>query len=295
MSKILVSGLINVEITCKIDKFPIEYQPIDYNFFGVNMAVAGVGYNVAKNLTALGDDIDITSMVGDDPASLLVRDETNKMNADRYITKSLSQTPSSVVLYDKSGTRRIYCDLKDIQEKEYNYDSINISEYDIACVCNINYSRPLLKAAKKAGVPIATDVHVLSDINDEYNKEFMENADILFMSNEAVKGQEKEFIEKLAEAFNNSIIVIGCGEKGAIMYVRDEDKVYEMPAAKPEKIVNTVGAGDCLFSTFVSMYAKKTMSPQKCLELAQKAAAHKIGTDGAAKGFMSSKELLTLI
>ena len=35
MSKILVAGLVNVEVTCKVDEFPIRYEPIDYNFFGL--------------------------------------------------------------------------------------------------------------------------------------------------------------------------------------------------------------------------------------------------------------------
>ena len=43
--KILVSGLVNTETTVKIKKFPIEYFPIDYPFFGVNTRVSGVAYN----------------------------------------------------------------------------------------------------------------------------------------------------------------------------------------------------------------------------------------------------------
>ena len=62
MSRILVSGLVNVETTCRIESFPIDYQPIDYAFFGVNMAVSGVGYNVAKAMTSLEDEVTITSM-----------------------------------------------------------------------------------------------------------------------------------------------------------------------------------------------------------------------------------------
>lgn len=78
------------------------------------------------------------------------------------------------------------------------------------------------------------------------------------------------------------------------MYVRAEGRFYDMPAAKTEKIVNTVGAGDCLFSTFISMYAKGELPSAECLELAQKAAAHKIGFDGAAEGFMSLKDVRSL-
>ena len=34
MSKILVCGLTNVETTVKVGSFPINYCPIEYNFFG---------------------------------------------------------------------------------------------------------------------------------------------------------------------------------------------------------------------------------------------------------------------
>lgn len=291
MSRILVSGMVNIEVTCKVDEFPIKYEPIHYNFFGINMAVAGVGYNVTKSLAALGDEVDIAAIVGNDMASKLVFSELHDVTTGELVLQQLSQTPSSVVLYDKSGARRIYCDLKDIQETGYDFSKVDVHAYDLVAACNINYSRPLLKKAKDAGAKIATDVHVLSDIDDEYNKEFMEYADILFLSNENILGREKSFAEKLAEKYNNEIIVVGRGSAGALMYVRAEGKFYDMPAAKTEKIVNTVGAGDCLFSTFISMYAKE-MPPERCLELAQKAAAHKIGFDGAAKGFMNMNELV---
>lgn len=292
MSRILVSGIVNIEVTCKVDEFPIEYEPINYNFFGVNIAAGGVGYNIIKALTALGDDVELASIVGNDLASKLVFSELNDVTTGTLVLQQLSQTPSSVVLYDKSGARRIYCDLKDIQESSYDYSGVDVHAYDLAAVCNINYSRPLLKKAKDAGVKIATDVHVLSDINDAYNREFMEYADILFLSNENITGQEKNFVETLAEKYKNEIIVAGCGSAGALMYVKAEERFYNMPAAKAEKIVNTVGAGDCLFSTFISMYAKGDLPPAKCLELAQKAAAHKIGYDGAAKGFINLSELM---
>ena len=58
---VLVSGLVNVETSVKVRKFPIEYYPIDYPFFGVESHIAGVAYNLAKALTTLGDDVDLLS------------------------------------------------------------------------------------------------------------------------------------------------------------------------------------------------------------------------------------------
>ena len=70
---ILVSGLLNTETTTAVRGFPIEYYPIDYAFFGVNTAVSGVAFNLAKALTTLGDTVRLTSMTGRDFAAAYIR------------------------------------------------------------------------------------------------------------------------------------------------------------------------------------------------------------------------------
>lgn len=57
LARILVSGLINIETTLRIEGFPIPYFPVRYPFFGINSSVSGVGYNVAAALTTLGDEV----------------------------------------------------------------------------------------------------------------------------------------------------------------------------------------------------------------------------------------------
>lgn len=64
--KVLVSGLVNIETTLQIRKFPIDYFPIDYPFFGINSSVSGVAYNISKAMKTLGNDIELTSMIGND-------------------------------------------------------------------------------------------------------------------------------------------------------------------------------------------------------------------------------------
>ena len=66
MSNILVSGLINIETTLKVDGFPIAYEPVRYPFWGVRSTVSGVGYNIAKALTTLGDSVRLLSLIGRD-------------------------------------------------------------------------------------------------------------------------------------------------------------------------------------------------------------------------------------
>ena len=289
MKNILVSGLLNTETTTSVRGFPINYYPIDYTFFGIDTAVSGVAFNIAKALRTLGDDVCLTSMVGTDFSAKYIENELKDLNIDtKNILPTLKQTPSSVVLYDPDGRRQIYCDLKDIQEKSYPFDISLLNDVDLVAACNINYNRPLLHLAKEAGKLIATDVHVLSDIHDGYNKEFMEYADILFLSDENIGNNYGDFLWQLAHTYNCKIIVLGRGCKGVAVYQRQTNRIDEMPAIPVTNVVNTVGAGDALFSAFLHFYIKG-YDPMKALYLAQVFTAHKIMVSGGANGFVAEE------
>ena len=194
------------------------------------------------------------------------------------------------VLYDESGRRQIYCDLKDIQETGYGFTADQIADADIVVACNINFNRELLTLAKQLGKTVATDVHVLGDVHDEYNRQFMECADILFLSDEVAGDDPYRFVWDLEGAYHTPIIVMGRGSKGALMYLRDDNRFHEMPAAHVGDVVNTVGAGDALFSAFLHFYGKG-LHPVDCLKRAQVFAAAKIRESGAANGFVTENEV----
>ena len=112
MKKILVSGLVNTETVTKVRKFPIDYYPIDYPFFGISIAVSGVAYNIALAMKTLGDDVRLLSMTGNDfPAAYIRNELENASICPAHLKRNLRETPSSVVLYEQSGRRQIYCDL----------------------------------------------------------------------------------------------------------------------------------------------------------------------------------------
>lgn len=293
MSKIVVAGLINIETTLKVKGFPIEYFPIDYPFFGIGSGVAGVAINVSKALNTLGEKVEIVSLIGKDEEADRVERLFEQQGWSReYLKQELSATPQSVILYDPSGKREIYCDLKDIQEKAYDEELLKdvFDDCNIAIICNTNFARPLLHIAKERNIMIASDMHVLSDIHDSYNKEFMKHADILFLSDEKLPCTPEQFIIDLKDTYECKIIVMGQGAKGAMMYVRQEDTLYHMDAVSTCNVVNTVGAGDALFSSFIH-YCIKGSSPIEALKRAEIFASYKIGTDGAAKGFIDEEKI----
>ena len=291
MPKIFISGLTNIESSLKVDSFPIEYNPIEYPFFGISTSVSGVGYNITKALTVLKEDIDLFSIVGSDinGASIMESLARERINTNHLQIIKNGKSAESIVLVDKDGKRKIYCDLKDLQEINI-IPNINPLDYDLAILTNINFSRPLLKVFKNNNVPIASDVHVLSNLDDEYNRDFLNNSSILFLSNEGCLGKEESFIKEIYNHFHNDIIVIGCGEKGAIAYVGKEDRYYHQKAVAPLGINNTVGAGDALFSSFIHYYLN-TGNIEKSLQFATIFAGLKISSSGGGNGFYPEEEV----
>lgn len=292
-NRILVSGLLNVETTVAVRGFPISYYPIDYPFFGVTSRVSGVGYNVARALATLGDEVRLLSFLGRDPEGerVLARLREDGIATDG-IASELAATPTSAVLYDPAGRRQIYCDLKDIQDRslrpEAHADALQSCA--LAALCNINFNRALIREARRLGVTTATDVHVLGSVEDEYNRDFMECADLLFLSDEALPCPPEDFIRRLRDRFRNRVVVIGMGAKGAMLLDERRGEPLTVPAWTGGPVVNTVGAGDALFSAFLHGYAKG-LDPEAALRRAVVFAGLKIGYDGASEGFCTEPEL----
>lgn len=294
MKRVLISGLVNTETTVRVRQFPVNYYPIDYPFFGVQTTVSGVAYNIAKALHTLEDSVTLLTMTGQDFPAEYIKSQLKAVGlSTEHVKPKLRETPSSVVLYDGGGRRQIYCDLKDIQETGYGFDENICESADIVAACNTNFNRQLLRLAKAAGKTIATDVHVLTQIQDDYNRDFMRYADILFLSDEGIGGDYRPFLTELAWTYGNRVLVLGRGAKGAAMYLREENRILELPAVRVGDIINTVGAGDALFSGFVHYYAKGC-SPLEALIRGELFASAKIRCSGAAEGFVTERELEAL-
>ena len=293
MAKILVSGLINFETTLKVDSFPVLYDPVRYPFFGVNSTISGVGYNIAKALTTLGDSVSLLSIIGrDGVGELVLRVLRDAGLSSDYILKAIDHTAQSVILYNSEGRRQVNVDLKDIQEQDYPFDRFQeaIPRVDLAVLCNINFSRPMLELANSAGKRIATDVHAVSELDDPYNRDFMSGAHILFMSDERLPSPPETFAHQLGRRYQPEVLVIGLGSQGALLYQPYSGRMERVRAINLRPVVNTIGAGDALFSCFVHYYGRG-LDPLAALRIAVVFAGYKIGATGAAEGFLNESQL----
>lgn len=292
MAHVVVCGLINIETTLRVEAFPLPYQPVRYAFDRVHSSVSGVGFNIAKALHTLGHEVTLLSLVGRDTTGELVRSELLAAGLSiEGVLESSEETAQSVILYDTEGRRSIHVDLKAMQEQAYPLDRAApwLARADMAVLCNINFARPLLAQARTMGVRVATDVHVLREVNDAYNRDFMAIADILFLSDEGLSAAPEDFGSTLLQQFPVQELVIGRGAQGALLLERGKAPRFT-PAAQPRPIVSTIGAGDALFSAY--LHGRLIgLDPGEALRRAVYFAGYKIGESSAARGFLSAEAL----
>jgi ribokinase len=293
MSRILVFGNMNIETSVAVGGFPLPYEPVYYAPQGINSIVSGVGFNVAKALATLGNEVRLVSIVGQDNAGILAKNiaENAGISPD-YILPLALETPQSVVLYAPDGQRTIFVDIKQTGEQTYPPDTFAqaLAGCDLAVMTNINYTRPFLEVVRNAGIPIATDIQTIGNIDDEYNRDYMENAGILFQSDERLPCSPADWAKQIFDQYDTQIVVVGMGDKGAWLAVRPDNFSDHFPAQTIRPVVNTAGAGDALFACFNHIFAH-TQNPYLALKKATIFASYKIGESGATNGFLNSRNL----
>ena len=101
---------------------------------------------------------------------------------------------------------------------------------------------------------LATDVQTITDIDDEYNKDFMAAADIVFFSHENLTNTPEATAQAMMDKYGTSVVVCGLGKDGALLAVKDDNYMERIPAIDVRPVVNTVGAGEALFACFCHLY-----------------------------------------
>jgi ribokinase len=99
-------------------------------------------------------------------------------------------------------------------------------------------------------------------------------------------------VRAVSARYDPAIQVVGMGAGGALLALRSQEPQH-VPAVTTRPVVNTIGAGDSLFSAFVHGWLE-THDPQQALQLATVFASWKVGGNGGADGLLTRTELQRL-
>jgi sugar/nucleoside kinase (ribokinase family) len=123
-----------------------------------------------------------------------------------------------------------------------------------AVLTNIGFTRPLIHAAVERGIPIVTDLHIVSDPADRHSQAWMRTAHVLACSHEGLTMSPSDWAHELWQRYGTEIVIVGCGGNGAVIAVRRDRTTWHIQGTAPRGVRYTSGAGDALVGAFVHHY-----------------------------------------
>ncbi len=293
MGKFLVAGVVQRETIVKVDQIPVEYAGITGRPGTIFMSTGGDAYNESLALQWLGNSVDFMSMVGYGENMGLINPPGCEVNlVTDYVLPRLAGTPAAVVFYDENRRQQIFEDIKDLRDTPYDLDLFRerARRAEMLVVSNANFCRPLIGIGKELRKPVAVNVREYKEEKLCYNEDFLKGADILYISDDWLTGDPYDFVKSLAAKYRPWIIILGQGASGLILYDKNKNIIAHYNTVKTHKTVNTVGAGNALFSCFLHFY-NKTGDSVFAVKNAMLFASYKIGFMGTSSGFMTEDEI----
>jgi sugar/nucleoside kinase (ribokinase family) len=212
------------------------------------------GYT-SRGFAGLGRSTSFIGHVGDDPLGAWVRTELNNDGIDLSgLATDPAGTARGVNLMGPDGSRISFYDGR-------GHQSLNV---DPALAAGIfagaqlalfhlpDWARHLLPVARHSGAAIACDLQDIRDPDDEYLRDFLEGADVLFVSS-AHHLNPAPMLKRLVRRSGGSMVICGRGGLGVAIADTDGIRVYPPPDLDLP-VVDTNGAGDALAVGFLVAY-----------------------------------------
>ena len=294
MGKFLVAGIVQRETIVKVDRIPVEYAGITGKPNTIFTSTGGDAYNESLALKWLGNSVDLMTMIGSGESMELINppDSEVKLVTD-YVLPRLASTPEAVVLYDDNRKQQIFEDIKNLRDVSYDRDLFRerAERAEMLVVSNANFCRPLMEIGKELRKPIAVNIREYREEKVVYNEDFLRGVNILYISDDRLKGDPYDFVKSLAAKNRPGVIILGQGAEGLILYDKNKNIIVHYNTVKTHKTVNTAGAGNALFSCFLHFY-NKTGDSVFAVKNAMLFASYKIGFMGTSSGFMTEEEII---
>lgn len=256
--RVVVIGIANQQTSLPVDSFPFEYESWRNVNGQIRHTVGGVGFNVARVLSTLGNMVALASPLGEDYPAALIDAEAYRYNISTHLCRrELVRTPRSVVLYDSTGLRMVNSDLTDAAAFTFDPESLlpDVGRSTLVMLANLPLSRPLIAPLREAATRFAVDLHDLRDPQHQAISDFLA-ADLINLANDHLVGREVETLEYLRENSNAELISMTMGADGALVLTPEMDSPVHVPV-RGVNATNTVGAGEVYWAVTLHNFLKE--------------------------------------
>jgi sugar/nucleoside kinase (ribokinase family) len=293
-SKIVVAGVTSLYMAMPVEGFPVPYASARFPEW-MRAEVSGAGCHIADTLRNLGDDVRLCTFVGDDIPGEAIRASLHARGLFGPGVVTAQESSLGVVLVAPDGRRSGHPYVAGVNAVEYPVEEFRrgLREVDLAVLTNTGFVQPLLPSAVEAGAPIAVDVHLITDVDDAYNRPWMEVADVIFCSHERLPCRPDQWVAQVFDRYPGcAIAAVGLGGRGCLMGLGD-GRLVKVSALAPRGVASTSGAGDALFASFLHAWLA-TGNPVTALENAVLHAGWKVGENVPSAVSLNEDELARL-
>lgn len=238
MSNILVLGGVSWNTMIHLEAFPQPHPATIANARSV-VAAGSTGMGKALALKALGHEPLLHATLGDDPEGAAIRAFCRRRGIRTQFDIDPGGTSRHVNIMNREGERISIFLFNGSPQPPTDVAAITPAILAAKTVfLNITQSSiPLLPAVRASDASVWVDLHDYDGLNP-YHRQFIEAADVLQLSDEAV-GDPRELMTRLAAGAR--LVICTRGSRGAVALA--DGKWHEVPAVAT-KLVDSNGAGD---------------------------------------------------
>jgi acarbose 7IV-phosphotransferase len=288
---VAVVGNVGIDTNVYFYGHDIDFN-VEANFTENRDNVGQAGGYASRSYARLGKKTAFIGHVGDDYGGRFIRDELARDGID---TTALFTDPTgtarSINFMYPDGRRKNFYDGKSHMTLVPDLDLCRamLAETRLAHFNLPNWARWLLPAAKEYGVTIACDLQDVVRADDEYRREFVEAADILFFS--AVNHPDPtSLITQFLKAGSPRIVICGLGARGCALGTPAGIRFFG-PVSLEAPVIDTNGAGDALAASFLSSYVLDGYSLEDSLRRGQIAARYTCTLKASSSALITPDQL----
>ncbi len=288
---VVVIGSVGIDTNVYLPGANIDFD-VEANFTENLDYVGQAGGYASRGYARLGKRTAFIGYVGDDYHGRFIREVFARDGIDSHaLFIDPLGTSRSVNFMYQDGRRKNFYDGKghmrlrpDLEICRAILTQATLAHFNIP-----NWARHLLPIARELGLTIACDLQDVVSIDDEYRRDFIQYADILFCS--AVNYPDPTpLIKSFLSANPSQIIIVGMGAEGCALGTRDGVRLF--PAVElATPVIDTNGAGDGLAVGFLSSYVLDGYSLVDSVWRGQIAARHTCALKASSSNLITMEEL----
>ena len=288
---VAVVGNVGIDTNVYLPGREIDFS-VEANFTENLDYVGQAGGYVSRGYAQLGYRTAFIGYIGDDFSGRFIRETFHQDGID---TTALFIDPAgtsrSINFMYSDGRRKNFYDGKGHMQLEPDLDVCRavLAQARLAHFNIPNWARYLLPLARELGLTIAVDIQDVVTIHDPYRQDFIDAADILFLSATNYP-DPTPLIETFLRRNPAQIAVVGQGAAGCGLGTQAGIRFFP-PEEMDAPIIDTNGAGDGLAVGFLASYILNDYSLTDSIRRGQLAARHTCTRKASSAQLVTAEQL----